>query len=218
MSDEQDGVVQDCRQRFTEESTENSLEREVTQDDEELTAELQRLHESSIQPGRVSMSMLEDFRNFPYAQNVVMTVARLDDVLMEFLEVYANIKPSTTKQWQRQNVLHYRALLSLAVYESFTTEETRGDMEEFIQQYEEKYEGVKNGDQDDPLGNTLVESARKLSGTGKSKKPKKPKKAKALTPSNTQQQKAKTLAQTTKEDQIRQRSGASEKRRQARQR
>ena len=174
MSDEQDGVVQDCRPRFTEESTENnSLEREVTQDDEELTAELQRLQESSIQPGRVSMSMLEDFRNFPYAQNVVMTVARLDDVLMEFLEVYANIKPSTTKQWQRQNVLHYRALLSLAVYESFTTEETRGDMEEFIQQYEEKYEGVKNGDQDDPLGNTLVESARKLSGTGKPKKPKK---------------------------------------------
>ena len=174
MSDEQDGVVQDCRPRFTEESTENnSLEREVTQDDEELTAELQRLQESSIQPGRVSMSMLEDFRNFPHAQNVVMTVARLDDVLMEFLEVYANIKPSTTKQWQRQNVLHYRALLSLAVYESFTTEETRGSMEEFIQQYEEKYEGVKNGDQDDPLGNTLVESARKISGTGKPKKPKK---------------------------------------------
>ena len=156
MSDEQDGVVQDCRPRFTEESTENnSLEREVTQDDEELTAELQRLQESSIQPGRVSMSMLEEFRNFPYAQNVVMTVGRLDEVLMEFLEVYVNIKASTTKQWQRQNVLHHRALLSLAVYESFTAEEARGSMEEFIQQYEEKYEGVKTGDQDDPLWNHI---------------------------------------------------------------
>ena len=109
MSDEQDGVVQDCRPRFTEESTENnSLEQDMTQDEEELTAELQRLQELSIQPGRVSMSMLEEFRNFPYAQNVVMTFGRLDEVLMEFLEVYVNIKSSTTKQWQRQNVLHHR--------------------------------------------------------------------------------------------------------------
>ena len=107
---------------------------------------------------------------------------------MEFLEVYVNVKASTTKQWQRQNVLHHRALLSLAVYESFTAEEARGRMEEFIQQYEEKMEGVKTGDQDDPLGNTLVESARKLSGTGEQKKPKKPK---ALTPKKVKQQKAK---------------------------
>ena len=94
---------------------------------------------------------------------------------MEFLEVYANIKASTLKQWHRQNVLHYRALLSLAVYESFTVEEARGSIEEFIQQYEEKSEGVKTGDHEDPLGNTLIESARKLSGTDKPKKPKKPK-------------------------------------------
>ena len=75
MSDEQDGVVQDCRPRFTEKSTENnSLERDMTQDEEELTAALPRLQESSIQPERVSMSMLEQFGIFPYAQNVVMTV------------------------------------------------------------------------------------------------------------------------------------------------
>ena len=97
---------------------------------------------------------------------------------MEFLEVYANIKASTLKQWHRQNVLHYRALLSLAVYESFTAEEARGSMEEFIQQYEEKSEGGKTGNHEDPLGNTLIESARKLSGTGKPKKPKKTQEAK----------------------------------------
>ena len=110
---------------------------------------------------------------------------------MEFLEVYANIKASTLKQWHRQNVLHYRALLSLAVYESFTAEEARGSMEEFIQQYEEKSEGGKTGNHEDPLGNTLIESARKLSGTGKPKKPRKPKKPKALTPSKKRKEKAK---------------------------
>ena len=175
MNDEQDGVTHDCRPRFTEESVENnSREREMNPDEEEFTAELQRLQNLPIQPGRVSMPMLEEFRHFPYAQNVVMSVGRLDEVLMEFLEVYANIKASTLKQWHRQNVLHYRALLSLAVYESFTAEEARGSMEEFIQQYEEKSEGGKTGNHEDPLGNTLIESARKLSGTGKPKKPKNP--------------------------------------------
>ena len=93
-----------------------------------------------------------------------MSVGRLDEVLMEFLEVYTKIKAPTLNQWQRQNVLHYRALLSLAVYESFTAEEARGCIEEFIQQYEEKSEGGKTGNHEDPLGNTLIESARKLAG------------------------------------------------------
>ena len=66
MNDEQDGGIHDCRPRFTEESVENnSREREMNPDEEEFSAELQRLQELPIQPGRVSMPMLEEFWHFP---------------------------------------------------------------------------------------------------------------------------------------------------------
>ena len=70
-------------------------------------------------------------------------------------------------------------MLSLAIYETYTPVKERVQMREFIEQKEEAVGGRKKKGKD-ILGNSMVESARQLSGRGKSMKRTQPKKPPTL--------------------------------------
>ena len=68
-------------------------------------------------------------------------------------------------------------MLSLSVYKSYTPAESRGEMVEFIEGWMDKGLGPSKSTKLDPLGNSMVESSRQLSGLKlKTKPPKKTKK------------------------------------------
>ena len=69
--------------------------------------------------------------------------------------------------------------MSLAVYEAYTPEKARANMEQFLTTYRENTTRANSNVKADPLANSLVVSLRELSRTdGKSRKPRKPKKRK----------------------------------------
>ena len=70
-------------------------------------------------------------------------------------------------------------MLSLAIYETYTPVKERVQMRQFIQQKEESVGGRRKKEKD-VLGNSMVESARQLSGLGKSRKRTQPKKPPTL--------------------------------------
>ena len=70
-------------------------------------------------------------------------------------------------------------MLSLAIYETYTSIKERVQMMEFIKQKEESVGGRRKKGKD-ALGNSMVESARQLSGRGKSMKRTQPKKPPTL--------------------------------------
>ena len=84
------------------------------------------------------------------------------------------------RQWLEKRELPYRVMLSLATYETYTPEDERMRMEDFIKQREGKLSGGVSEIDKDLLGNAMVESARQLSGSGKSAKQSKPKKPPTL--------------------------------------
>ena len=70
-------------------------------------------------------------------------------------------------------------MLSLAVYETYTPVKERVQMRGFIKQKEESGGGRRKKGKDE-LGNSMIESARQLSGLGKSMKRTQPKKPPTL--------------------------------------
>ena len=82
-------------------------------------------------------------------------------------------------------------MITLAVYETFTTAEKRAKMGEVIRRRERKELGGSTMKEIDPLGNVMVESTQQLSGKKKVKRKRKPKKPQSLSRGKAEQKKLK---------------------------
>ena len=143
-----------------------------------MRKELERLKNQTAVPGRATIGMMQEFKEFPWTQDVIITMGRREEVLMSFLEVYLELDGDTLKYWKSEFELWWRAMLSLAVYEAYTPKAERVDVYPFVNTYQENTEGMNISAEADPLGNSLVVSARELGGgekkLRKSRKPRKP--------------------------------------------
>ena len=178
MTEKEDQSASLCRPRFTEKGEEQELEGEKSgSKPDPITKEdhLWKLQKNDIIPGTATVALMAEFREFPWAQDTMLTVGRRDQILMGYLEKVLSIEGAVLRQWRDDQELHHRAMLSLAICETYTAEEERTGIEEYIKQRE--VGGRTNRLEKDMLGNSLVESTRLLSGlkqTLKKSKPKKP--------------------------------------------
>ena len=129
-----------CRPRFTEQSEEQELEKGKSGNEPDPSKKkeghLRQLQDNVIIPGIATIDLMVEFREFPWTQDAMLTVGRRDQLLMGYLAKNSLIEGALLKQWQDDQELHHRAMLSLAVYEIFTPEEERIWMDEYIKQRE----------------------------------------------------------------------------------
>ena len=112
-----------CRLCFTEEGGEQDLVRERSESKPDRTMgtkadHLLRLQKNDIIPGAATIGLMEEFREFPWVQDAMLTVGRRDLILMEYLEDVVMMQRAVLKQWQDEQELHHRAMLTLAAYET----------------------------------------------------------------------------------------------------
>ena len=60
--------------------------------------ELERLPDLPVVTGRASIQMMEEFRMFPWAQNTMLRVGQMDEVLREYLGSCLDIDEITLLQ------------------------------------------------------------------------------------------------------------------------
>lgn len=182
MSDVESSKAPLTRPRFTEEIKEFEMIKQdsFTRKTTEHIKELERLKELPIITGRATISMMEQFRKFPWAQDTMIGVGRSDVILIAFLRKYLEIDGRDLENWQTSFELHHRAMLSLSVYETYTPAENRARMDVFMEEWKEEEAGKSKYPKQDPLGNSMVDSSRRLSGEQKKKQKKirKPRKLK----------------------------------------
>ena len=58
---------------------------------------------------------MEEFREFPWVQDVMLTVGRRDQILVGYLEDVLKMDGAMIKRWRDDQELHHRAMLSLAL-------------------------------------------------------------------------------------------------------
>ena len=133
---------------------------------DELMEELQRLREQLAILGQTSVKMMEEFREFPWTQGTMMAVGTLESVLSNYLEKELAIGEEILRGWGIAKQYYWRAMLSLAVYEANTREEDRATIEGYLREYDETIRELVNGVGSDTLGDTIVESTRRLGGAG----------------------------------------------------
>ena len=87
-------IVPRTRPRFTEEALKGNEERkqENTDGRTDLMDELVRLKAKSVIPGRATVSMMEQFRRFPWTQDTMLAVGRSDRALRAFLRWYVEVE------------------------------------------------------------------------------------------------------------------------------
>ena len=124
-----------CRPRFTEQSEEQELEKgksgnEPDPSKKKKEEHLRQLQDNVIIPGTATIALMVEFREFPWTQDAMLTVGRRDNLLMGYLAKNLLIDGPVLKQWQDDQELHHRAVLSLAVYETYTPEGERIGMVE----------------------------------------------------------------------------------------
>ena len=59
---------------------------------------LERLRENEAVPGKATIGMMEKFRRFPWTQDTMLTVGRMDLILMEYLEKHLAIAGAVLKK------------------------------------------------------------------------------------------------------------------------
>ena len=90
-----------------------------------------------------------------------------------------------------EKLLHHNAMITLAVYETFTAAEKRAKMGDVIRRRERKELGGSTLQETDPLGNVMVDSTQQLSGKKRVKKKRKPKKPQSLSKGKAEQKRLK---------------------------
>ena len=147
---------------------------------DEVLRTLVQLREQPVILGRTSMTMMEEFRDFPWTQGIMIAVGTLENVLTDYLEKELKIGERVIKGWKTTQQLHWRAMLSLAVYEANTKEDNRAKVDTYLREYNDAIRELVEAVGSDTLGDSIVESTRKLGGDGKGKQkrkiPKKPRK------------------------------------------
>ena len=158
---------------------------EIGEAAEEAMEVLRRLRGQPAREGNTDVKMMEEFRLFPWTQGTMITVGTLNNVLMEFLQEELKIDERVIQGWWATHQLHWKAMLALASYEVRTLGPERGKIKLYIKRYEEAIKSLVEEEESDALGETLVESARKLGGDAtKVKKKKIPKKPSNLSQGN----------------------------------
>ena len=147
---------------------------------DEVLRTLGQLREQPVILGGTSMAMMEEFRDFPWTQGIMIAVGTLENVLTAYLEKELKIGERVIKGWKTTQQLHWRAMLSLAVYEANTKEDDRAKVDTYLREYNDAIRELVEAVGSDTLGDSIVESTRKLGGDGKGKQkrkiPKKPRK------------------------------------------
>ena len=94
--------------RFTEEVQQKQKEKQYKQFEVsvELHSGLDRLQIQEVVPGRATICMMNQFKMFPWAQDTMLMVGRLDEVVIKFLEIFLEIKETTIKLWIENRELH----------------------------------------------------------------------------------------------------------------
>ena len=83
---------QQHRLRFTEvELKHDQAENEQMPKPMKQSDELDRLQKQTAIPGKTTISMLEQFRRFPWTQDAMMLIRQEEEIIKKFLEVYLKI-------------------------------------------------------------------------------------------------------------------------------
>ena len=127
-----------CRPRFTEKGEERKLEKgkSGSKPDPKNKKEehLWQLQENEIIPGTATIALMVEFREFPWTQDTMRTLGRRDKILIGYFAEHLLIEGAVLKRWLNDQELHHRAMLSLAVYETYTPEGERIGMDKYIKQ------------------------------------------------------------------------------------
>ena len=105
MAESLRGETSLARPIFTEERpSEESTGREEEQKGPQIKVrkELERLKNQTAVPGRATIGMMQEFKEFPWTQDVIITMGRREEVLMSFLEVYLDLDGDTLKYWKSE--------------------------------------------------------------------------------------------------------------------
>lgn len=141
-----------------------------------ILEELRRLRDQPAILGRPSVKMMEEFREFSWTQGTMITVGALENVLSDYLEKELAIGGDVIKGWKTGQQFYWRAMLSLAVYEANTMEKNRATIEKYLLEYDAAIRELVDVVGSDTMGETIVESTRRLGEAGgKLKKRKIPK-------------------------------------------
>ena len=100
MSEDKKREVPPKRLRFTEEvqESENMSAAEIMRPTQELHQELNRLEDLPNVSGRATIGMIEQYRNFPWTQDTMISVGRGDEILRSFLHKHINIGTQTLEE------------------------------------------------------------------------------------------------------------------------
>ena len=79
------------------------------------------------------LDLVTKFEDFPWAQDTVMAVHQLDDVLTTYLFRTLEIPGHRLRRWRDSGELAQRALVELAEYETYTTD--RPDINLLVNEY-----------------------------------------------------------------------------------
>ena len=93
-------IVPRTRPRFTEEGLKGNEEhkQESTDGRTDLMDELVRLKAKPVIPGRATVSMMEQFRRFPWTQDTMLAVGQLDQALRAFLRWYVEVEDQEIRE------------------------------------------------------------------------------------------------------------------------
>ena len=127
-------------------------------------AELRMVEEIPERGGERLMSILSKFNRFPWTQDTMVATAQLDEVLIMFLHKHLRIEGEVLRNWADSGVLHIRSLKALATYEATHTPMSRPDIRHLVEEYKAQAWAETKRENVTLKPDSLVESARKLSG------------------------------------------------------
>ena len=118
-----------------------------------------------IHRGQLNADLLETFKQFEWASHIALETANCTNVLARILVKWRRVMPDEVTRWFRAEEFYHLALLELADWEVNTLpfdRPTLAQVSDLVQR-----EALRDAPESshDPVGNSLVSSARILTGS-----------------------------------------------------